>query len=147
MTRSIASCGRASVEHAGTILHSRPVVCPMLEEMEGACPVYAQRPVACRTYGSYVQRELGLCRGDIESRVAGGEWGDVVWGNHNAVDQALGALGEVRALTEAVGSAFLAPASSEERQARWRWTGSASTGFWREGHCGHQSRHAVIRAG
>ena len=79
---------------------SRPVVCPMLDELEGACPVYAQRPVACRTYGFYVQRELGLYCGDIEARVAGGELGDVVWGNHDAVDHALGALGEVRALTE-----------------------------------------------
>ena len=79
---------------------SRPLVCSMLDEMEGACPVYAQRPVACRTYGFYVQRALGLYCGDIEARVAGGELGDVVWGNHDAVDKALGALGEVRALTE-----------------------------------------------
>ena len=72
----------------------------MLDQTEGACPVYAQRPVACRTYGFYVQRELGLYCGDIEARVAGGELGGVVWGNHDAVDQALGALGEVRPLTE-----------------------------------------------
>lgn len=79
---------------------SRPVVCPMLDELEGACPVYAQRPVACRTYGFYVQRELGLYCADIEARVAGGELDDVVWGNHDAVDRALGTLGEVRALAE-----------------------------------------------
>ena len=30
---------------------SRPVVCPLLDRSTGACPVYAQRPVACRTYG------------------------------------------------------------------------------------------------
>lgn len=54
---------------------SRPLVCPMLDETEGACPVYAQRPVACRTYDFYVQRELGLYGGNIESRVAGGELG------------------------------------------------------------------------
>jgi Fe-S-cluster containining protein len=72
----------------------------MLDESEGACPVYAQRPVACRTYGFYVQRELGLYCADIEARVAGGELDDVVWGNHDAVDHALGALGDVRALTE-----------------------------------------------
>ena len=79
---------------------SRPIVCPMLDEVEGACPVYAQRPVACRTYGFYVQRELGLYCGDIEQRAAGGELADVVWGNHDAVDHALGALGELRPLTE-----------------------------------------------
>ena len=49
---------------------TRPVVCPLLEEATNACPVYAQRPVACRTYGFYVQRELGLyCAGN---RGAGG---------------------------------------------------------------------------
>lgn len=87
---------------------SRPVVCPMLDEMEGACPVYAQRPVACRTYGFYVQRELGLYCGDIEARVAGGELDDVVWGNHDAVDQALGALADARALTEWFAQEFTA---------------------------------------
>ncbi len=93
----------ASIRHkVAELAHSpaRPVVCPMLDETEGACPVYMQRPVACRTYGFYVQRALGLYCGDIESRVAGGELGDVVWGNHDAVDQALGALGEARPLTE-----------------------------------------------
>ncbi|MFU2488280.1 hypothetical protein [Thauera sp. WH-1] len=47
-----------------------------------------------------MQRGLGLYCGDIEARVEGGELGEVVWGNHDAVDQALGALGEARALTE-----------------------------------------------
>ncbi|MFT3760665.1 YkgJ family cysteine cluster protein [Thauera sp.] len=79
---------------------SRPIVCPILDETEGACPVYVQRPVACRTYGFYVQRELGLYCGDIEQRVAGGELADVVWGNHDSIDHALRALGELRPLTE-----------------------------------------------
>lgn len=78
----------------------RPVVCPMLDEAEGACPVYAQRPVACRSYGFYVQRELGLYCGDIEARVAAGELADVVWGNHDAVDHTLGTLGPALPLTE-----------------------------------------------
>lgn len=78
---------------------SRPVVCPLLDEATGACPVYAQRPVACRTYGFYVQRELGLYCHDIESRVADGSLADVVWGNHDAIDQRLGGLGETRSLT------------------------------------------------
>lgn len=78
---------------------SRPVVCPLLEQATGACPVYAQRPVACRTYGFYVQRELGLYCHDIESRVADGSLADVVWGNHDVIDQRLGGLGETRSLT------------------------------------------------
>ncbi len=79
---------------------SFPVVCPLLDPASGACPVYAARPVACRTYGFYVQRELGLYCRDIESQVADGALADVVWGNHDAVDQQLAGLGEVRALSE-----------------------------------------------
>ena len=52
-----------------------PLVCPMLDETTGACPVYNQRPVVCRTYGFYVQRDLGLYCGEIESRVAVGNLG------------------------------------------------------------------------
>jgi Fe-S-cluster containining protein len=79
---------------------SRPVTCPLLDLATGSCPVYAQRPVACRTYGFYVQRELGLYCHDIESLVADGALADVVWGNHDAIDHRLAGLGEVRALTD-----------------------------------------------
>ena len=57
---------------------SRPIVCPLLDLSAGACLVYSHRPVACRTYGFYVQRDLGLYCNDIESRVAGGAWAEVV---------------------------------------------------------------------
>jgi len=86
---------------------SRPIVCPLLDPSTGACPVYAQRPVACRTYGFYVQRDLGLYCHDIESLVADGSLADVVWGNHDAVDQRLGKMGESRALTEWFGRSGL----------------------------------------
>ena len=79
---------------------SSPVVCPLLDPVSGACPVYAARPVACRTYGFYVQRELGLYCREIESRVADGALSAVVWGNHDAIDRRLACLGEVRALDE-----------------------------------------------
>jgi len=90
--------GRAMAGLAGQ--QSRPIVCPLLDLASGACPVYAQRPVACRTYGFYVQRNLGLYCHDIESRVADGALADVVWGNHDAVDQRLAGLGETRTLAE-----------------------------------------------
>jgi Fe-S-cluster containining protein len=77
-----------------------PVVCPLLDRATGACPVYAQRPVACRTYGFCVQRDKGLYCHDIESRVAEGALADVVWGNHDAINQLLSGLGESRALNE-----------------------------------------------
>lgn len=79
---------------------SRPIICPMLDGEQGACRVYAHRPVACRTYGFYVQREKGLYCKDIESRIAGGDWADVVWGNHDAIDRRLADMGETRELTE-----------------------------------------------
>lgn len=79
---------------------SRPVVCPLLDQASGACPVYAQRPVACRTYGFYAQRDKGLYCHDIETRVSDGALDDVVWGNHDAIDRQLAGLGESRALSE-----------------------------------------------
>ena len=77
-----------------------PVTCPLLDPASGACPVYAQRPVACRTYGFYVQRDKGLYCGDIEAQVASGALDDVVWGNHETIEQQLAALGEIRSLHE-----------------------------------------------
>jgi len=79
---------------------SRPIVCPLLDRSVGACRVYAHRPVACRTYGFYVQRDQGLYCKDIESRVAGGAWAEVVWGNQDAIDRRLSGLGDTRDLTE-----------------------------------------------
>jgi len=78
----------------------KPVVCPMLDREAGACCVYAHRPVACRTYGFYVQRDKGLYCQDIASRVEAGTWSDVVWGNHDAIDRRLSTLGDSRDLTE-----------------------------------------------
>lgn len=77
----------ALVSQPLVIQHARPVICPLLDRVSGVCPVYAQRPVACRTYGFYVQRELGLYCSDIESRVAAGALTDVVWGNQDAIDR------------------------------------------------------------
>jgi Fe-S-cluster containining protein len=79
---------------------SRPIECPMLNRSAGACTVYAYRPVACRTYGFYVQRDKGLYCKDIEAQVADGELSGVVWGNHDAVDHRLRAMGDSRDLTE-----------------------------------------------
>ena len=72
----------------------------MLGRADGACLVYAQRPVACRTFGFYVQRDLGLYCKDIESRVADGALTGVVWSNHDNIDRRLCDLGEPRDLPE-----------------------------------------------
>lgn len=94
----LGEIGRAMADLAGET--ARPLTCPLLDQETGACPVYAQRPVACRTYGFYAQRDKGLYCGEIETQVAAGALADVVWGNHDAVDQQLARLGESRPLTE-----------------------------------------------
>ncbi|WP_256361368.1 YkgJ family cysteine cluster protein [Methylomonas koyamae] len=35
----------------------RPIACPLLDRASGSCRVYPQRPIACRTYGFYLQRD------------------------------------------------------------------------------------------
>lgn len=82
----------ASAQAAG------PVVCPLLDEATGACPVYAQRPIACRTYGFYVERGVGLYCAEIKDGVDRGELADVVWGNQDAIARELVEAGETRAL-------------------------------------------------
>jgi Fe-S-cluster containining protein len=69
-------------------------VCPFLDRDAGSCLIYEHRPVACRTYGFYVERERGLYCGKIEARVEAGEFSDVVWGNAAAIEARLEACGE-----------------------------------------------------
>ncbi len=71
-----------------------PVVCPLLDLQDGSCLVYDQRPVACRTYGFYVERDRGLYCAGIQSAVERGEYRDVVWGNQESIDAALRKFGE-----------------------------------------------------
>lgn len=72
----------------------RHITCPMLDEEAGACRVYEQRPAACRTYGFYVERGLGLHCEQITVAVedAATREEHVVWGNQEGVDAALSRL-------------------------------------------------------
>jgi Fe-S-cluster containining protein len=70
-----------------------PVTCPLLGP-DGACTVYDRRPIACRTYGYYVERDAGLHCGQIDP-----DW-PVTWGNGEAINADLRALGEARSLAE-----------------------------------------------
>lgn len=79
---------------------SRPILCPMLDEAAGACRVYPHRPVACRTYGFFVERDLGLYCKDIEAQVERGELSMVIWGNQDRIARSLNELGKARDLTE-----------------------------------------------
>jgi len=82
----------ATLERAGTL--PRHIVCPMLDEAEGACRVYAHRPGACRTYGFYVERGIGLHCNMITEAVAArpADEAGIVWGNAESVDYALARL-------------------------------------------------------
>jgi len=70
----------------------RHITCPMLDEQEGACRVYAHRPAACRTYGFYVERGIGLHCEMITEAVAARPEDAIVWGNAESVDYALARL-------------------------------------------------------
>jgi len=77
-----------------------PYRCPLLDRSSGACLVYLQRPVACRTYGFYVQKAHGLYCAEIEQQVDQGAMNEVVWGNHDRIDRELSQLGSARPLTD-----------------------------------------------
>lgn len=75
---------------------SRPVVCPLLDLAAGACLIYDARPIACRTYGFYADRECVLGCHRIESIAK--QSPDIIWGNHRAVEARLESLGPVKPL-------------------------------------------------
>ena len=76
----------------------RHITCPMLDEREGACLVYGHRPSACRTYGFYVERGVGLhCEMITDAVATRPEAGAIGWGNQESVDYALARLSGVAA--------------------------------------------------
>jgi uncharacterized protein len=79
---------------------SGPIVCPLLDRVEGACLVYQHRPLACRTYGFYRERDKGLYCAEIEGRVDRGDYEDLVWGNAEAFEARRRALGDLHDLRE-----------------------------------------------
>jgi len=72
-------------------------ICAFLDPVQGACLIYEHRPIACRTYGFYVdERGIGLhCH-----RIEPGAYPEAVWGNHSAVDARLEALGPTRSTAQ-----------------------------------------------
>lgn len=61
------------------------VVCPYLDEQEGACRIYASRPIACRTYGFFVARDHDQYCDQIETEVRSRQDETIVWGNAEAI--------------------------------------------------------------
>jgi len=74
-------------------------VCPLLDAATGACRVYPVRPIACRTYGFYVERDAGLYCHIIREQVDQGRMDGTVWGNQVAIDRQLDALGDRQPLS------------------------------------------------
>jgi Fe-S-cluster containining protein len=74
-----------------SVTASRPVVCPLLDRESGACLVYEARPIACRSYGFYVERESVLGCHRIESIAE--EAPGIIWGNGTALQDKLQAFG------------------------------------------------------
>ncbi len=88
----------ARVEEAAALQGAK--TCPFLDRDAGSCLIYEHRPVACRTYGFYVERDRGLYCRSIEEEVDGGRMSNVVWGNVAAVEASLAAYGEKISLSD-----------------------------------------------
>jgi len=82
----------------GSAQKTRPVVCPLLDEDSGACLIYAVRPVACRSYGFYAERDKVLGCHRIETLARDSL--HVIWGNHETLEDRLAQLGPARELPE-----------------------------------------------
>jgi uncharacterized protein len=97
--RQLPDAERERVHAALTSLDdaTRPVVCPFLNPENDACLVYDARPIRCRSYGFYAEREGVLGCHRIEAIAASGA--PVIWGNHAALDFDLRQLTETKSLS------------------------------------------------
>lgn len=85
---------RAEVEARMAAPSGPPYTCAFLHPVDGACLIYAHRPIACRAYGYYVdERGIGLYCGIIREEVEAGRLQDAVWGNFSSLDSKLDELG------------------------------------------------------
>lgn len=74
---------------------SGKTLCPMLDTTKGMCRVYEARPIACRTYGYYVERDGGLY---CEMVNAYSEMNEVTWGNGESIAADLREEGPFRSI-------------------------------------------------
>ena len=77
-----------------------PYTCPFLDLQADRCRVYESRPIACRTYGFYVDRGTGLYCREMLARAGQGEWDDVILGNAASVEASLLQWGEQKDLKQ-----------------------------------------------
>lgn len=63
------------------------IMCPYLDENEGACRIYDARPIACRTYGFFVARDgndyCQIIKNEVSSRIDTAT--DIIWGNAESI--------------------------------------------------------------
>jgi Fe-S-cluster containining protein len=87
---------RAAVyERARIAPATGPLTCPLLDVERGACLAYEARPIACRTYGYYAERDAGLHCERVTAAIAEhGERDSIVWGNGEVVASSMRAHGE-----------------------------------------------------
>lgn len=91
-----AEAVRAIIRRGGET-RSGKTVCPLLDQVAGACRVYEARPISCRTYGYYTEWDAGLHCDKVTRAVREHEAdGAVTWGNGEAIAQDLRALGETK---------------------------------------------------
>jgi Fe-S-cluster containining protein len=64
------------------------IVCPYLNQTEGTCFIYGDRPLACRTYGFFIARDHDQYCQQIAAEVAARPQAAIVWGNAEAMDWA-----------------------------------------------------------
>lgn len=74
------------------------VTCPLLDRASGACRIYDARPIACRTYGFYTERDAGLHCSLVTAAIEAHLDQPVTWGNGEALARELDTLGEPRSL-------------------------------------------------
>ena len=133
---------RARIRESATA--SRPVVCPLLDTGSGTCLVYESRPVACRAYGFYVEREKVLGCSRIESVAE--QSAHVIWGNHIALEekvQSLGPAAELYRWLEEERTCNLLERRNAKRASNSRgiWYELAISGIRTSGRSGRHSRH------
>ena len=98
----VAELARCRIQASAS--QSRPVVCPLLDSNSGTCLVYEARPVACRAYGFYAERQSVLGCTRIEAMAE--QLPNIVWGNHEALQERLQALGDAAPLSDWLAAAI-----------------------------------------
>ena len=72
----------------------RPATCALLDTATGDCVIYQARPIVCRAYGFYAERDNVLACPGIADLAA--QDSAILWGNHTALEADLATLGPAR---------------------------------------------------